>query len=89
MTVELTIARQDRPEPAVDLVAAELAAAEFLAAGLRPQGVGVVLQAEHACMTLRGVRAVGATTLTSTLLGTLRTDHRSRAEFFALAGVSG
>jgi GTP cyclohydrolase I len=38
-------------------------------------------------MTLRGVRAHGAKTVTSTLLGTLRADARSRAEFFALAGV--
>ena len=50
--------------------------------------MGVVLEAEHTCMTLRGVRAHGATTVTSTLLGTLRADPRSRAEFFALAGVS-
>jgi GTP cyclohydrolase I len=38
-------------------------------------------------MTLRGVRALGAKTVTSALLGTLRTDPASRAEFFALAGV--
>jgi hypothetical protein len=49
--------------------------------------VGVVLEAEHSCMTLRGVRALGAKTVTSALLGTLRTDPASRAEFFALAGV--
>jgi GTP cyclohydrolase I len=61
--------------------------AECLAALLRAQGVGVVLEAEHSCMTLRGVRAHGAKTVTSTLLGTLRADARSRAEFFALAGV--
>jgi GTP cyclohydrolase I len=51
--------------------------------------VGVVLEAEHSCMTLRGVRAQGAKTVTSALLGTLREDPRSRAEFFALAGVPG
>jgi GTP cyclohydrolase I len=62
--------------------------ADCLATHLRPRGVGVVLQAEHTCMTMRGVRAVGATTLTSALLGTLRADPRSRAEFFALTGVS-
>lgn len=62
--------------------------ADRLTADLRPRGVGVVLRAEHACMSLRGVRAIGATTVTSTLLGTLRDDPRSRAEFFALAGVS-
>jgi GTP cyclohydrolase I len=63
--------------------------ADRLAAELQPRGVGVVLEAEHACMTLRGVRAAGTTTLTSTLLGTLRADPRTRAEFFAMAGVSG
>ena len=42
-------------------------------------GAGVVLEAEHSCMTLRGVRAHGAKTVTSALLGTLRADPRSRA----------
>jgi GTP cyclohydrolase I len=45
------------------------------------------LEAEHSCMTLRGVRAHGSTTITSTLLGTLRADPAARAEFFTLAGV--
>jgi len=40
-------------------------------------------------MTLRGVQAVGAKTITSTLLGTLREDARSRAEFFQLVGLGG
>jgi GTP cyclohydrolase IA len=61
--------------------------ADCLAARLRAPGVGVLLEAEHTCMTLRGVRAHGAKTVTSALLGTLRADPRSRAEFFALAGV--
>jgi GTP cyclohydrolase IA len=61
--------------------------AKCLDANLRPRGVGVVLEAEHTCMTRRGIRAVGATTVTSALLGTLRADPRSRAEFFALACV--
>jgi GTP cyclohydrolase I len=61
--------------------------AECLATRLRAPGVGVVLEAEHSCMTLRGVRAHGAKTVTSALLGTLRADPSSRAEFFALAGV--
>ena len=61
--------------------------ARCLEANLRPRGIGVVLEAEHTCMTQRGVRALGATTVTSALLGTLRTDSRSRAEFFALARV--
>lgn len=59
--------------------------AECLDANLRPRGVGVVPEAEHSCMTQRGIRAVGATTVTSAVLGTLRTDPRSRAELFALA----
>ncbi|GAB1691345.1 GTP cyclohydrolase I FolE [Krasilnikovia sp. M28-CT-15] len=61
--------------------------ADWLTTQLNPRGVGVIVEAEHLCMTLRGVRAVGATTITSTLLGTLRDDARSRAEFFSLAGV--
>jgi GTP cyclohydrolase IA len=59
--------------------------AEYIDANLRPRGVGVVLEAEHNCLTQRGIRATGATTVTSALLGTLRTDQRSRAELFALA----
>ena len=61
--------------------------ADWLCDQLEPKGVGVVIEAEHTCMTLRGVRAVGSDTVTSTLLGTLRSDARSRQEFFALAGV--
>jgi GTP cyclohydrolase I len=48
----------------------------------------VVIEAEHACMTLRGVRATGSTTLTSTPLGLLRSDARSRGEFPALTGAT-
>ncbi|MEU5950478.1 GTP cyclohydrolase I FolE [Micromonospora sp. NPDC047465] len=61
--------------------------ADWLTVHLRPRGVGVVVEAQHLCMTLRGVQAVGATTITSTLLGALRDDSRSRAEFFTLTGV--
>ena len=61
--------------------------ADWLHTQLRPQGVGVVIEAEHLCMSLRGVQAVGARTVTSTLLGTMRDDARSRAEFFAAAGL--
>jgi len=63
--------------------------ADCLDEHLNPRGAGVVLEAEHTCMTLRGVRALGAKTVTSALAGTLRSDSRSRAEFFALTGVSG
>jgi GTP cyclohydrolase I len=48
----------------------------------------VVIEAEHTCMTLRGVQAVGSSTVTSTMLGMLRDDARSRSEFFALTGVN-
>lgn len=58
--------------------------ADFLDESLRPRGVGVILDAEHLCMSLRGVQAVGARTVTSRLLGTLRDDPRSRQEFMAL-----
>lgn len=62
--------------------------ADWLSEQLDPKGVGVVIEAEHTCMTLRGVQASGSSTVTSTLLGTLRQDARSRQEFFALSGVN-
>lgn len=58
--------------------------AGWLQDSLAPRGVGVVLEAEHLCMTLRGVRARGARTVTSALHGGLRNDPRTRAEFLAL-----
>jgi GTP cyclohydrolase I len=51
---------------------------------LQPKGVGVVIEAEHMCMSLRGVQKAGARTTTSALLGLLRDDPRTRAEFLAL-----
>jgi GTP cyclohydrolase I len=54
---------------------------------LKPQGVGVVVEAEHSCMTLRGVNSPGSTLTTSSLLGVIRDDHRTRGEFLKLAGV--
>jgi GTP cyclohydrolase I len=59
--------------------------AGWLHDNLQPAGVGVVIEAEHSCMTVRGIRAAGSVTVTSTLLGTVRDDPRSRQEFFALA----
>jgi GTP cyclohydrolase I len=59
--------------------------AGWLEEHLEPKGVGVVLEAEHLCMSLRGVQAAGARTVTSAVHGLLRDDPRSRAEFFALA----
>jgi GTP cyclohydrolase IA len=60
--------------------------ADWLQERVQPKGVGVVLVAEHLCMTLRGARAAGATTVTSALHGLLLSDHRAREEFFTLAG---
>jgi GTP cyclohydrolase I len=51
---------------------------------LRPQGVGVVIEAEHSCMTLRGVDAPGVSLTTSALLGVVRDDARTREEFLRL-----
>jgi GTP cyclohydrolase IA len=62
--------------------------ADWLQENLAPRGVGVVVEAEHLCMSLRGVRAPGARTVTSALHGVLRSDARSRAEFFALTGTT-
>jgi GTP cyclohydrolase IA len=59
--------------------------ANWLDAQLGPAGVGVLIEAEHLCMTVRGVQATGTTTVTSSLLGALRDDPRSRSEFLALA----
>ena len=58
--------------------------AAWLQENVRPRGVGVVLEAEHLCMSMRGVRAEGARTVTSALHGALRNDPRTRAEFLAL-----
>lgn len=58
--------------------------ADWLQTHLQPRGIGVVIEAEHMCMTMRGVRAGGTSTITSTLLGAVREDSRSRAEFLAL-----
>ena len=58
--------------------------AEHLATNLRPRGVGVMVEAEHSCMTPNYVRAVGPTSITSALLGMLSTVPSCREEFFAL-----
>jgi GTP cyclohydrolase I len=59
--------------------------ADCLEATVHPKGVGVVLRAEHDCMTLRGVRAHDSATLTAAVRGLLRTDPVARLEFFTLA----
>ena len=55
---------------------------------LKPKGVGVVLEAEHLCMSLRGVQKAGARTVTSALHGLVRDDPRTRQEFLSLTGGS-
>jgi GTP cyclohydrolase I len=61
--------------------------ADWLQEHLHPKGVGVVVEAEHLCMSLRGVRAAGSRTVTSAVHGLLRDDPRSRAEFVLLTGT--
>ncbi|MFL5782034.1 MAG: GTP cyclohydrolase I FolE [Thermoleophilaceae bacterium] len=58
--------------------------ADWLDERLSPKGVGVVLEAEHLCMTLRGVQKPGALTVTSALRGLVRDDARTRQEFLSL-----
>ena len=58
--------------------------ATTLQEGLKPLGVMVVIEAEHTCMTLRGVRKSGAKTVTSAVLGGFRKDPRTRAEAMSL-----
>jgi GTP cyclohydrolase IA len=62
--------------------------ADWLEQELHPRGVGVVLDAEHFCMTIRGVQKPGARTTTSALRGIVRDDPRTRGEFLTLAGTS-
>jgi GTP cyclohydrolase IA len=62
--------------------------ADWLQDHLAPKGVGVVIEAEHQCMSLRGVRATGSRTVTSSLHGILRENLSSRQEFFALTGLT-
>jgi len=60
--------------------------ARWLCDTLEPRGVGVVIEAEHLCMSLRGVQKPGARTITSALHGVVRDDPRTRQEFLALTG---
>jgi GTP cyclohydrolase IA len=63
--------------------------ANSLVEGLDPMGVGVVVEAEHLCMMMRGVRKPGSKIVTSVNRGVFRTDPRTRAEFLNLTGFSG
>ncbi len=58
--------------------------ANWLEERLQPKGVGVVLEAEHLCMSLRGVQKTGSKTVTSALHGLVREDPRTRQEFLEL-----
>jgi GTP cyclohydrolase IA len=60
--------------------------ASWLQDELQPMGVGVVMEAEHLCMSLRGVQKPGAKTVTSALYGLVRDDPRTREEFLSLTG---
>ncbi len=62
--------------------------ADFLYENLEPQGVAVVVEAEHLCMTMRGVRASGSQTRTSAMRGIMRSDARTRAEALSLLSSS-
>ncbi|MEU0237703.1 GTP cyclohydrolase I [Nocardiopsis sp. NPDC006198] len=61
--------------------------ADFLRDHLQANGVGVLIRAEHSCMTLRGAQAAGSSTVTCALHGRLLEDASTRQEFMALAGV--
>ena len=60
--------------------------AETIQEILNPVGVGVVIEAEHSCMTLRGVNTPGSRLSTSRLLGAIRDDPRTRSEFLRAVG---
>ncbi|HEX5955503.1 MAG TPA: GTP cyclohydrolase I FolE [Solirubrobacterales bacterium] len=62
--------------------------AEWLEELLAPRGVGVIVEAEHLCMSLRGVQKPGALTVTSALRGIVRDDPRTREEFLSLVSSS-
>ena len=59
--------------------------ADWLEDVIAPRGVGVVIAAEHTCMTIRGIRSRGSLTVTSAHTGLIRTDPRTREEFLTLA----
>ena len=60
--------------------------ADCICEHLQPKGVAVVIEATHACMTARGVNTPGVIMTTSRMMGTFRSDERSRKEVLALMG---
>lgn len=58
--------------------------ADAIVEGIQPDGVGVVIQAEHMCMIMRGIKKAGSAVVTSAVRGTFRTKSKTRAEFFSL-----
>ena len=63
--------------------------AQTLQQALKPKGVAVVIESDHACMTTRGVHKPGVKMITSRMMGIFRTDLEKRKEFYTLAGISG
>jgi GTP cyclohydrolase I len=55
--------------------------ADWLDAELSPRGVGVIIEAEHLCMSLRGAQKAGSRTVISALRGSVKEDSRTRGEF--------
>ena len=62
--------------------------ADWIDERLAPRGVGVIIEAEHLCMSMRGVQKEGSRTVTSSLRGLVKADARTRQEFLSLAGQS-
>ncbi|MBA7702065.1 GTP cyclohydrolase 1 [subsurface metagenome] len=58
--------------------------ADAIVDGIKPDGVAIVIQAEHLCMIMRGIKKPGSTIVTSAVRGTFRTKSKTRAEFFSL-----
>jgi GTP cyclohydrolase I len=74
-----TIARRPQVQ---ERMTAEIA--DTIYDGLKASGVGVVIQAEHMCMVMRGIKKLGANVVTSALRGTFKSQATSRAEFFSI-----